>query len=115
MLTRMPAAHLHRKQPLVRVQQALLQGSQGAAKRCQQLRQRRCSLCHAHAALIKVCMAYERGTIPGNLHFNEPNPNNTSLTSGVLKVSHHSAQHSKANSASGDVCISDGSMRSSNA
>lgn len=33
-------------------------------------------------------MAYERGTIPGNLHFNEPNPNNTSLTSGVLKVSH---------------------------
>ena len=44
------------------------------------------SLCRAHAALIKVCMAYERGTIPGNLHFKEPNPNNTSLTSGVLKV-----------------------------
>ncbi|CAK0731645.1 hypothetical protein CVIRNUC_000023 [Coccomyxa viridis] len=45
-----------------------------------------CEGCSGLAALIKVCMAYERGTIPGNLHFNEPNPNNTSLTSGVLKV-----------------------------
>ena len=50
-------------------------------------------LCGVHAALIKVCMAYERGTIPGNLHFKEPNPNNSSLTSGVLKVRRHSAWH----------------------
>ena len=38
------------------------------------------------AALIKVCLAFEQRTIPGNLHFKAPNPNNTSLTNGVLKA-----------------------------
>ena len=57
-------------------------------------------------------MAYERGTIPGNLHFNEPNPNNTSLTSGVLKVKHHSAWPTEAKYAGGDACRTHGSMRS---
>lgn len=59
-------------------------------------------------------MAYERGTIPGNLHFNEPNPNNTSLTSGVLKVNPQS-WHSEAKPAGRDACNSHGSIRSSSA
>ena len=36
--------------------------------------------------LIKVCLAYEHGMLPGNLHFNEPNPNSESLKAGILKV-----------------------------
>lgn len=40
------------------------------------------------AGLIKVCLAYEHGILPGNLHFNEPNPNSESLKSGILKVPH---------------------------
>ncbi len=43
-----------------------------------------CLLC---AGLIKVCLSYENGLIPGNLHYKEPNPNNESLKNGVLKVS----------------------------
>ena len=39
------------------------------------------------AALIKVCLAMEHNTLPGNLHYNEPNPNNASLVSGILQVS----------------------------
>ena len=39
------------------------------------------------AALIKVCLAIEHGTLPANLHYNEPNPNNASLVSGILQVS----------------------------
>ena len=38
------------------------------------------------AGLIKVCLAYEHGLLPGNLHFNEPNPNSASLKAGILKV-----------------------------
>lgn len=39
------------------------------------------------AGLIKVCLSYENGLIPGNLHYKEPNPNNDSLKNGILKVS----------------------------
>lgn len=39
-----------------------------------------------HAGLIKVCLSYENGLIPGNLHYKEPNPNNESLKNGILKV-----------------------------
>ena len=39
-----------------------------------------------HAALIKVCLAYEHGVLPANLHYTKPNPNNESLNAGVLKV-----------------------------
>ena len=44
------------------------------------------SLCGS-AALIKVCLAFEHGTLPGNLHYSAPNPNNASLVSGILQVS----------------------------
>ncbi len=40
----------------------------------------------AEAGLIKVCLAYENGLLPGNLHYKEPNPNNKSLKAGILKV-----------------------------
>ena len=32
-------------------------------------------------------MSFEHGTLPGNLHFKEANPNNKSLKEGVIKVS----------------------------
>ena len=38
--------------------------------------------------LIKVCLSYENGLLPGNLHYKEPNPNNESLKTGILKVRH---------------------------
>lgn len=38
------------------------------------------------AALIKVLLSYEHQTLPGNLHFNTPNPNNAGLKDGILKV-----------------------------
>ena len=40
----------------------------------------------AVTGLIKVCLAYENGLLPGNLHYKEPNPNNKSLKAGILKV-----------------------------
>ncbi|CAL8464659.1 g4194 [Coccomyxa elongata] len=45
-----------------------------------------CEGCSGLAGLIKVCLSYENGLIPGNLHYKEPNPNNESLKNGVLKV-----------------------------
>ncbi len=41
---------------------------------------------HARAALIKVCLAFEHGVLPANLHYAAPNPNSASLNAGVLKV-----------------------------
>lgn len=38
------------------------------------------------AGLIKVCLSYENGLLPGNLHYKDPNPNNESLKAGILKV-----------------------------
>jgi len=38
------------------------------------------------AGLIKVCLAYEHGSLPANLHYTEPNPNSESLKAGVLKA-----------------------------
>ena len=38
------------------------------------------------AALIKVMLAYEHQTLPANLHFTTPNPNNAGLKDGILKV-----------------------------
>jgi hypothetical protein len=43
--------------------------------------------CPSCPGLIKVCLSYENGLIPGNLHYKEPNPNNESLKTGILKVS----------------------------
>lgn len=37
------------------------------------------------AALSKVCMAFERGELPPNLHFKNPNPNIPALMSGAIK------------------------------
>ncbi|KAK9904717.1 hypothetical protein WJX75_001194 [Coccomyxa subellipsoidea] len=45
-----------------------------------------CEGCSGLAGLIKVCLSYENGLIPGNLHYKEPNPNNESLKTGILKV-----------------------------
>ena len=36
--------------------------------------------------LIKVCLSYEHRTLPANLHFHTPNPNNAGLKDGILKV-----------------------------
>ena len=38
------------------------------------------------SALIKVMLAYEHQTLPANLHFTTPNPNNAGLKDGILKV-----------------------------
>ena len=38
------------------------------------------------AALIKVLLSFEHQTLPGNLHFSTPNPNNMGLKDGILKV-----------------------------
>ncbi len=38
------------------------------------------------AALIKVCLAYEHGVLPSNLHYSQPNPNSESLNQGILKA-----------------------------
>ena len=43
----------------------------------------RVSVC---SALIKVMLAYEHQTLPANLHFTTPNPNNAGLKDGILKV-----------------------------
>ena len=45
-----------------------------------------CTGSRARAALIKVCLAYEHGVLPANLHFTQPNPNSASLNAGILKV-----------------------------
>ena len=42
--------------------------------------------CPFPAGLIKVCLSYEHATLPANLHFHEPNPNNAGLKDGILKV-----------------------------
>ena len=44
------------------------------------------NLCCLRAALIKVLLSYEHQTLPGNLHFSTPNPNNAGLKDGILKV-----------------------------
>ncbi len=33
-----------------------------------------------------MCLSYENGLIPGNLHYKEPNPQNESLKAGILQV-----------------------------
>lgn len=33
-----------------------------------------------------MCLSYENGMLPGNLHYKNPNPNNESLKAGILKV-----------------------------
>ena len=33
-----------------------------------------------------MCLSYEHGLIPGNLHYKEPNPQNESLKAGILQV-----------------------------
>ena len=33
-----------------------------------------------------MCLSYENGRIPGNLHYKEPNPQNESLKAGILQV-----------------------------
>ncbi|KAK9916399.1 hypothetical protein WJX75_002178 [Coccomyxa subellipsoidea] len=45
-----------------------------------------CEGCSGLAGLLKVLMSFEHGTLPANLHFYEPNPNNKSLKEGVIKV-----------------------------
>ena len=43
-------------------------------------------MCVLRAALIKVCLAYEHGMLPSNLHYSQPNPNSESLNQGILKA-----------------------------
>ncbi len=43
----------------------------------------------AGTALIKVCLAYEHGMLPSNLHYSQPNPDSESLNQGILKVCAH--------------------------
>lgn len=40
----------------------------------------------AHAGLVKVLLAGEARLLPGNLHFNAPNPASAGLASGALRV-----------------------------
>jgi hypothetical protein len=39
-----------------------------------------------HAGLIKICLAYENGMLPGNLHYNTPNPGSSGLADGTIQV-----------------------------
>jgi len=43
-------------------------------------------VCCGCAALIKVCLSFEHGMLPGNLHYSQPNPNSESLNAGILKA-----------------------------
>ncbi|EIE22203.1 ketoacyl-synt-domain-containing protein [Coccomyxa subellipsoidea C-169] len=45
-----------------------------------------CEGCSGLAGLIKVLLSYEHRTLPGNLHFKEPNPSSAGLRDGILKV-----------------------------
>lgn len=38
------------------------------------------------AGLIKVCLSFENGLLPANLHYSEPNPKSEGLIDGTLKV-----------------------------
>lgn len=40
----------------------------------------------ARAGLLKLLLSFEHGVIPGNLHFQEPNPKIKSLRDGTIKV-----------------------------
>ena len=42
--------------------------------------------CVSRAGLLKLLLAFEHGTIPANLHFNDPNPKIQSLKDGTIKV-----------------------------
>jgi hypothetical protein len=33
-----------------------------------------------------VCLSFEHGMLPGNLHYSQPNPNSESLNAGILKA-----------------------------
>ena len=45
-----------------------------------------CEGCSGLAGIIKLCLAYEHGALPPNLHFGAPNPNCASLVNGTLSV-----------------------------
>ena len=45
-----------------------------------------CEGCSGLAGIIKLCLAYEHGALPPNLHFASPNPNCASLVDGTLTV-----------------------------
>ena len=47
---------------------------------------RRCCEAKGCAGLVKVCLAYEHGIMPGNLHFKSPNQDSTGLREGTLEV-----------------------------
>ena len=38
------------------------------------------------AGLLKLLLSFEHGMLPGNLHFNKPNPRIQSLGDGSIKV-----------------------------
>ena len=46
------------------------------------------TLCTSSAGLIKVCLAYETGLLPKNLHYHRdtPNPTSAGLKDGTLQV-----------------------------
>lgn len=39
-----------------------------------------------------MCLSYEHAMLPGNLHYTDPNPNCSSLNSGILKVRFNACQ-----------------------